>query len=75
MPTPQFQLKDLKPNEDFISWNESMSHKQDIDLYYEASHPFIKWVENLRLKIIIGEIKNHCKNNNTENPNNCQRSQ
>ena len=61
MPIPQFKLKDSKPDEDFIEWNESMSHKQDIDLYYECSHPFIRWVENLRLRIITDLIKKHMK--------------
>ncbi len=68
MSTPQFKLKDSKPDKDFIDWNESMSKKQDIDLYYEASHPCIRWVEKLRLKVIINEIKKHCRKSNFENP-------
>ena len=65
---PAFKLKDLKPDQDFIDWNESMSKKQDIDLYYDASHPLIKWVERLRLKGIIDKIQKHCEKNNIENP-------
>ncbi len=65
---PTFKLKDSKPDQDFIDWNESMSKKQDIDLYYEASNPLIKWIENLRLKNIISKIKKHCTKNNLNNP-------
>ncbi|MBI3591549.1 MAG: class I SAM-dependent methyltransferase [Candidatus Melainabacteria bacterium] len=65
---PKFKLKDSKPDSDFVQWNESMSHKQDIDLYYEGSHPLIRWVEKLRLKIIIDLIKEHSEKNNLSNP-------
>ena len=64
----KFKLKDLKPDEDFIKWNESMSHKQDIDLYYEGSHPFIRWVEELRLRIITDLIKRHTEKNSIQDP-------
>lgn len=67
-PPPKFKLKDSKPDRDFIEWNESMSHKQDIDLFYEGSHPFIKWVEQKRLKIITGLIKEHIEKTNIKDP-------
>lgn len=67
MPIPQFKLKDSKPDRDFIEWNEEMSHKQDIDLFYEGSHYFIRWVEEQRLKTITGLIKKHMKKNNITN--------
>ena len=65
---PQFKLKDLKPGKDFIEWNESMSHKQDIDLYYGGSHVFIKYVEKLRLRKITNLIELHIKKNNLIDP-------
>ena len=68
MTIPQFKLKDSKPDQDFIKWNESMSHKQDIDLYYEGSHPLIKWVEKTRLNIINKLIKNHLEKINITDP-------
>src|SRR3989338_2745866 len=68
MPIPQFKLKDSKPDRDFIEWNEEMSHKQDIDLFYEGSHYFIRWVEEQRLKTITGLIKTHMKKNNITDP-------
>ncbi|OGI20838.1 MAG: hypothetical protein A3B68_09920 [Candidatus Melainabacteria bacterium RIFCSPHIGHO2_02_FULL_34_12] len=68
MTTPQFKLENFKPGKDFIQWNESMSHKQDIDLYYEGSHPFIRHVEKQRLHIITDLIKNHMVKNNLTNP-------
>lgn len=68
MPIPQFKLKDSKPDRDFIEWNEEMSHKQDIDLFYEGSHYFVRWVEEQRLKTITGLIKRHMKKNNIVDP-------
>ena len=65
---PQFKLKDLKPDKDFIEWNESMSHKQDIDLYYGSSHAFIKYVEKLRLRKITSLIELHIKKNDLIDP-------
>lgn len=68
MTIQQFKLKDLKPDKDFIEWNESMSKIQDIDFFYEHSHPFIKWVEKLRLNAITDLIKKHIKEQNLSNP-------
>ena len=68
MTIPQFKLKDLKPDQDFIEWNELMSHKQDIELYYEGSHPLIKWVEKIRLNAITKLIKNHIKKMSIKDP-------
>lgn len=65
---PQFKLKDSKPDKDFIEWNEEMSHKQDIDLFYEGSHYFVRWVEEQRLKTITGLIKRHMKKYNIVDP-------
>lgn len=64
----KFKLKNSKPDKDFIDWNESMSHNFDQDIYYKGSHPFIVWVEDLRLKTISNLIKNHMKKNNVSNP-------
>ena len=68
MTTQQFKLKDSKPDKDFIEWNEAMSKTQDIDLFYEGSHPFIKWVEQLRLNVITDLIKNQIKKENINDP-------
>lgn len=68
MPYLKFTLQDSKPNQDFIDWNESMSHKQDIDLFYEGSHPLIRWIEKLRLKTISSLIKDHIERNNIRDP-------
>ena len=68
MTVQQFKLKDSKPDKDFIEWNEAMSKTQDIDLFYEGSHPFIKWVEKLRLNAITNLIKSHIKEKNINNP-------
>ena len=68
MPTPKFKLKDSKPDTDFIQWNETMSHKQDIDLYYEGSHPFIRWVEKCRLNVITDCINKHIRKNKIYDP-------
>ena len=66
--TPKFKLKNSKPEQDFIEWNKSMSHHFDQDNYYYKSHPFIVWVENLRLKAISKIIKSHIDINKNTNP-------
>ena len=64
----QFKLKDLKPDKDFIEWNEQMSKDFDQDFYYKHSHPFILWVERMRLTTISGLIKKHIQKNNLADP-------
>jgi len=38
---------------DFEQWNEGMSRRYNIDTYRERSHWFIRWVENLRDRVIV----------------------
>lgn len=64
----KFKLKGSKPDQAFIEWNERMSKNFDQDGYYEKSHPFIVWVEKLRLKTICKLIKGEIKKNNLNNP-------
>lgn len=64
----KFKLKDLKPDKDFIEWNNLMSKDFNQDEYYENSHPFIVSVEKKRLTSISETIKNHLKTVKLTNP-------
>lgn len=64
----QFKLESSKPGKDFIEWNEQISRNFDQDSYYKESHPFILWVEKMRLATISKLIKKHMQKNNLSNP-------
>jgi ubiquinone/menaquinone biosynthesis C-methylase UbiE len=43
---------EVRPDTDFVAWNEAMVERYDIDRYYERSHPLVRWVEARRLKAL-----------------------
>lgn len=37
---------------DFARWNERMVERYDIERYYSDSHPFVRWIERRRLRLL-----------------------
>ncbi len=65
---PAFTLKNSKPGEDFILWNEEMSRTYNQEEYYEKSNFAIIWIEKKRLAAISSLIKNHLEQANLTDP-------
>lgn len=64
----KFKLKDLKPDTDFVKWNDSMAMHFDQDKYYSESHPFVLWVERKRMSTITNSIRQHLNTTNQKDP-------
>lgn len=66
--TKKFELKDSKPGNDFLEWNELMSRNFDHALYYENPFSITSYIEQNRLKTINRLIVKHIKDYKLENP-------
>ena len=52
-PTVSERSPDVRPDSDFVAWNEAMVERYDIERYYERSHAIVRWVEARRLKSLV----------------------
>ena len=64
-----FKLKNSRPDEDFIEWNEKMSRSFNQEFYYKHSNPLIIWVEKKRLNSISKLIKKELQETKLIDPN------